>query len=159
MKKIKLLFAVLLFSGIANAQSNKEDIDMIQAMFGKEKKDIVTQYMEIPEDQKATFWTTYDQYEAERKAYGRSRIALIEEYANSYAGLTDETATSLMNKKMTLNSDFGKLQKKYFDKFRKVIGGKQAAKFFQLEDYIENNIRLAIQEEIPFIGELDQTKK
>jgi len=34
----------------------------------------------------------------------------------------------------------------------------QASKFIQLEDYIENCIRLSIQEEIPFIGELDKTK-
>jgi hypothetical protein len=39
-----------------------------------------------------------------------------------------------------------------------VIGGLQAAKFIQLEDYIENCIRLSIQEEIPFVGELDKSK-
>ena len=50
------------------------------------------------------------------------------------------------------------LQKKYFDKMSKTIGGKQAAKFFQLEDYLENNIRLGIQESIPFIEQLDNTK-
>jgi hypothetical protein len=31
-------------------------------------------------------------------------------------------------------------------------------KFFQLEDYLENIIRLGIQDSIPFIGELDASK-
>ena len=41
----------------------------------------------------------------------------------------------------------------------KIIGGKEAAKFFQLEDYLENTIRISIQEQIPFIGEMDLMKK
>ncbi len=60
-----------------------------------------------------------------------------------------------MNKKLALQGDYVKLQKKYFGKISKVIGAKQSAKLFQFEDYIEKAIRISIQEEIPFIYELD----
>jgi hypothetical protein len=63
-----------------------------------------------------------------------------------------------MNRKLKLTDDYTKMQKKYYDSFAKLIGGRQAAKFFQLEDYLENIIRLGIQESIPFIDELDKTK-
>lgn len=39
-----------------------------------------------------------------------------------------------------------------------MIGGLQVSKFFQLEDYLKNNFRLYIPENIPFIDELDKTK-
>lgn len=158
MKNLLVLPILLFFSSIAMAQSNKEDVEIIQNMFGKQKKELVQVYMTIPEDKKAGFWTLYDQYEADRKALGKERIALIESYANDYATMDDKKADALMNRKMKWLGDYTKLQKKYYDSMSKQIGGVQAAKFFQLEDYLENNIRLYIQENIPFIDELDKTK-
>jgi hypothetical protein len=159
MKKIKLSVAILFLAVFAFGQSNKEDVDLIQAMFGKDKKEMVKAYMAIPEAQSAAFWTSYDAYEVERKAYGKSRIALIEQYAKAYESFDDKQASDLMGKKLALQSDYVKLQKKYFGKITKIIGAKQAAKLFQFEDYIENAIRISIQEEIPFIDELENTKK
>lgn len=147
-----------MYSSVALAQSNKEDVEIIQNMFGKEKKELIQAYMTIPEDKKAGFWTLYDQYETDRKKLGKERIALIEAYANDYATLDDKKASLLMDRKMKWLGDYSKLQKKYYDSMSKQIGGLQASKFFQLEDYLENNIRLYIQENIPFIDELDKTK-
>jgi len=158
MKNLFSLVVFMLFSSLAFAQSNKEDVEIIQNMFGKQKKELIQVYMTIPEDKKAGFWTLYDQYESDRKLLGKERIALIEAYANDYATLDDKKASDLMNRKLKWLGDYSKLQKKYFDSMTKMIGGLQASKFFQLEDYLENNIRLFIQESIPFIDELDKTK-
>ena len=158
MKTLLPISMVLLFSSVAMAQSNKEDVEIIQNMFGKEKKELIQAYMTIPDDKKAGFWTLYDQYEVDRKKLGKERIALIEAYANDYATLDDKKAGDLMNRKMKWLEDYSKMQKKYYGSMSKQIGGLQASKFFQLEDYLENNIRLYIQENIPFIDELDKTK-
>ena len=158
MKNLLCLAVVMFFSLATFAQSNKEDVEIIQNMFGKQKKELVQMYMTIPEDKKAGFWTLYDQYETDRKTLGKERIALIEAYANDYATMDDKKAGDLMNRKMKWLGDYSKMQKKHYDIFSKQIGGLQASKFFQLEDYLENNIRLAIQESIPFIDELDKTK-
>ena len=40
MKKVSVLLAVVMLSTSMFAQSNKEDIDLIQSIFGKEKKGI-----------------------------------------------------------------------------------------------------------------------
>lgn len=152
------LVVLLMFSSVAMAQSNKEDVEIIQNMFGKQKKELVQVYMTIAEDKKSAFWSLYDQYEADRKSLGKERIALIDAYAADYATLDDKKASDLMNRKMKWLGDYTKLQKKYYDSMSKIIGGMQASKFFQLEDYLENNIRLYIQENIPFIDELDKTK-
>jgi ATP-dependent protease HslVU (ClpYQ) ATPase subunit len=146
------------FGLLANAQSNKEDIAIIQSMFGKAKKDLVTQYMTIPADKADAFWKTYDEYEAARTALGRERISMIEAYANSYLTMDDKKAGELMSNKFKWVGNYSKMQKKYYNSFAKVIGATQASKLMQLEDYIENNIRLSIQESIPFIDELDKTK-
>ena len=158
MKKQIVIAASLLLSVGMFAQSNKEDIDIIQSIFGKEKKELVQAYMSIPEAQSAKFWTLYDAYETSRKKLGQERIKLIEDYATNYEKLDNKKAADLTAKKLAWADKYTKFQQSYLTKFSGVIGGLQAAKFIQLEDYIENCIRLTIQEEIPFIGELDKSK-
>ena len=107
---------------------------------------------------KTKFWALYDEYEDARKKLGRERIDLIAQYADNYASLDDKKATELMTKKLNWADSYAKLQRNYTTKFTSVIGGLQASKLMQLEDYLENNIRLKIQEQIPFIGELDKKR-
>lgn len=155
MKSVLSIVVVFCFSFVSMAQSNKEDVAIIQGMFGKAKKDLVAQYMTIPADKADAFWKTYDTYEAARTELGRERIALIEAYANSYMTMDDKKAGELVNNKFKWVGNYSKMQKKYYNSFAKVIGATQASKLMQLEDYIENNIRLAVQESIPFIEEID----
>jgi hypothetical protein len=158
MKKLLAFLVPALFCTTLFAQSDKEDVAMIQAMFGKEKKDLVNQYMTIPADKSTKFWALYDEYEDKRKALGRERIDILKQYADNYQSLDDKKATELMGKKLAWQDKYGKMQTTYFKKFSEAIGGLEASKLMQLEDYIENNLRLAVQEQIPFIGELDKTK-
>jgi hypothetical protein len=158
MKNLFSLVVLMLCSFATFAQSNKEDIEIVQNMFGKQKKELVQAYMTIPEDKKAGFWSIYDEYETDRKALGKERYALIEAYANDYTTMDDKKADVLTNRKFKWLDDYRKLQKKYYDRMAKQVGGVQASKLFQLEDYLENNIRLYLQENIPFIDELDKTK-
>jgi hypothetical protein len=60
------------------AQSNKEDIDLIQSIYGKEKKTIVADFIKLEGAQKDAFWKLYDEYETKRKALGQKRVALLE---------------------------------------------------------------------------------
>ena len=158
MKKLIVIAVAFLLSAGMFAQSNKEDIDLIQSIFGKEKKELVQAYMTIPDAQNAKFWALYDTYETARKKLGQERIKLIEAYATNYEKLDNKKATDLMTKRMAWTNKYTQFQQTYFTKFSAIIGGLQASKFMQLEDYIENCIRVSIQEEIPFIGELDKSK-
>ena len=159
MKQIKLLLVAILVTGFSYAQTNTEEVDSFQAAFGMQKKEVVTQYMTIPDLQKDQFWAVYDEYETERKSGMKEVITLIEDYAKSYESMTDEQAKDLMKRKFTISANQVKLQKKYFDKMSKVIGATQSAKFFQLEDYFLNLTKISIQSQIPYIGELKAAVK
>src|SRR5689334_13453168 len=131
MKTIKhiLLIAALLFSSVAFSQSNKEDVDLIQAQYGKNKKELIKKYMQLSETQASAFWKLYDEYEAERKALGRDKIKLIEDYANNYKTLTDAKADEITKAAIENNLSTEKLYKKYYDKFSQAVGGLNASKF------------------------------
>lgn len=154
MKKIALL-AFLFISVVGFAQSNKEDVDFIQSIYGKEKKTIVADFIKLEGAQKDAFWKLYDEYETERKELGKQRISLLEKYANGYTTL-DEAATDEIIKEMSsLGAKTDKLIATYYGKMKKASNVKAAAQFFQIESYFLSAIRAKILESIPFIGELN----
>ena len=96
MKKLLFIFTALLVAGIANAQSNKEEIDLIQSVFGMEKKALVADFMKIDGSKADAFWKLYDEYEVQRKELGKKRIDLMEQYANNYNSMPAEAADKWM---------------------------------------------------------------
>lgn len=157
MKRLLLvtLGTFILFSSFA--QSNKEDIDMIQAMYGKQKKEIAAEFISVPDAKKDAFWKIYDQYETERKALGQQRIKLLEKYANAYDTLGDKSTDAIIKQMMTLQKSTDALIGKYYTKITTSVGVKPAAQFYQLEGYLLSVVRAYIMSNIPFIGELEKT--
>ncbi|MGL2963793.1 hypothetical protein ACSVH2_08250 [Flavobacterium sp. RSB2_4_14] len=157
----KLFLVVLLSTTVATfAQSTtKEELDIIQGVYGKSKKELAVAFMNLSEPQNAAFFKVYDAYELERKALGAKKVEIIESYAKDYYTLTDESADVLAKATLKNNADFEKLLSKYYGKAKKEVGAINAAKFMQFEIYLQTAVRSEIQEAVPFIGELDKTKK
>ncbi len=151
----KLTLALLVIPISMSAQSNKEEVDYIQSIFGMEKKAIIADFIELDGAAKDAFWVLYDQYEVERKELGKRRLALLNDYAKHYDGMSDEKIDELAksgSKQVKLDED---LRYKYFNKLKKEAGSTVAAQFYQIEGYFNAAIRMSILESIPFIGELD----
>jgi len=152
----KLLVIAALFVSVAGfAQSNKEDVDFIQSIYGKEKKEIIAGFIKLEGAQKDAFWTLYDEYETKRKDFGKQRIALLERYASGYMTMDDATTDKIMSDMMALGLSTDKLMKTYYGKMKKASGVKAAAQFLQIETYLLSAVRATLLENIPFIGELD----
>ncbi|MBL7926088.1 MAG: hypothetical protein JNK61_04185 [Bacteroidia bacterium] len=154
----KLLFVLMLaVSHVSIAQLSKDDVDIIQSLYGKSKKDLVSKYMTLPTEQQAAFWTMYDAYEAERKVLGQERFKLINQYAKEYVTLDDATTDVLAKAVIKNNIAYEKLLDKYYGKCKKITGALNAAKFVQLEAYLQTTVKSELQDDIPFIGEIDRT--
>jgi len=150
MKKITLLLVALLtFGGILTAQSNKEEMDLMQAAFGIEKKAMVSDFVKVDPAQKDAFWKLYDQYEVERKALGQKRVQLLEKYAANYDKLTIEFADSWSKEVLDISKKTDALLVTYFNKIKKATNSVVALQFYQVEGYILSGIRLMILEELP----------
>lgn len=159
MKKLSLILVMAIASFSSYAQSSyKEDVELVQSIYGKSKSDLVRQYMNLSDTQSAAFTKVYDNYETERKVLGQKKLEIINDYAQNYATLTDEKADELAKGTLKNNQDYEKLYSKTYNQIKKAIGAINAAKFIQLEVYLQTVIRNEIQETIPFIGELDKTK-
>jgi hypothetical protein len=156
MKKVSFTSVALLIMGLAlSAQSNTEEIELFQSIFGMEKKAIVSEFLQFDDSAYETFWGIYDAYETDRKELGKNRINLLKNYAENYDQLTDQKIDELMADMIKQKSNLDKLVNKYYKKIKKSVGSKPAAQFLQIENYFLSAVRLSIFESIPFIGELD----
>jgi hypothetical protein len=150
MKKLTfLLVALLTFGGILTAQSNKEEMDLMQAAFGIEKKAMVSDFVRVDAAQKDAFWKLYDEYEVQRKSLGQRRWQLLEKYAANYDKLTIEFADSWSKEVLDLSKKTDALLVTYFNKIKKATNSVVALQFYQVEGYILSGIRLSILEELP----------
>ena len=159
MKKVFLILLVAVTTGVFAQSTSKEDLDVIQGIYGKSKKELAVAYMAIPEAQSSAFWKIYDEFEVERKALGKTRVDIINEYAASYATLNDTNADKIAKESIKNNADYQKLMSKYYDKYKKAVGALTAAKIIQFENYMYTTVNNELLNSIPFIGEMDATKK
>lgn len=158
MKKA-VAFLILVISVNLSAQSSfKYDVDVIQSIYGKTKTDLVKECMGLSDTDNVAFQKVYDDYETERKVLGQKKIEIINDYGTNYSTLTDIKADELIKATLKNNLDYEKLYNKTYTKAKKAIGAINAAKFIQLEVYLQTTVRVEIQDSIPFIGELDKTK-
>ena len=156
MKNTLILFMAFAFSITLFAQTNNDEIELLQTIYGMEKKAVVAGFIKIDEAKKEAFWALYDSYEAERKSQGKAYIKILQRYVEKYDNLNDENAATLMKDNLKHRKQTEKLLAKYYKQFTKLVGAKQAAQFFQLESYFLNINRVQLMETIPFIGELDE---
>ena len=150
MKKISLFLVALFTLTIVNAQTNAEEIDLIQSAFGMEKKAMIAEFVQVDAAQKDAFWALYDEYETARKDLGKKRIELLNKYAENYDNLTEEFADSWTKEILSLTKSTDKLLVSYYNKIKKATSAVVALQWWQVEGYILSGIRFSILESVPF---------
>jgi hypothetical protein len=151
MKKYILVIAATLMASVSYAQSNKEEVDLMQAAFGMDKKAVVAEFVKPTPAQKDAFWKLYDEYETQRKELGKQRIAVLEQYANQYQTMTSEQADAWTKKAIDLQKKTDGLIATYTGKVKGISDGIVALQFYQIENYILAGIRAQIFDQIPFV--------
>lgn len=144
---------------VSNAQTNKDEVTLMQSVYGLSKQQMITQNMKITVEEHAVFWKLYDEYEAARRVIGQKRAENISKYAENYNNLTNEKAEELISNSFAIMSEFIQLQQSTYKKMAKALSPKRAAQFIQLEVYLENVVRVEIADQIPFVGEFPHLEK
>ena len=152
MKKYILVIAATLMASVTYAQSNKEEVDLMQAAFGMDKKSAVADFVKPSAAQKDAFWKLYDEYETQRKVLGKQRITLLEQYADQYLTMTSDQADVWTKKVIELQKKTDNLITTYYDKVKSISDGIVATQFYQIENYILTAIRVEILEQVPFLN-------
>lgn len=151
-KKFFSLTLIAIFSGfISMAQEFKDELEVIQSVWGKNKKALTQDFLQLTPEQAAAFGPIYDGYLESRKKITQVRGEAMESFAAKNAQLDDATAKDMVTKLMKNNSNLASLQSKTFKKLSKALSPAKAAQWWQLESYIDAEIRAAILGELPLL--------
>jgi hypothetical protein len=157
------LAAAFLFSFISvqkvMAQSTDDEIQILQGAWGMEKRDLVSEAMRLSEADSVKFWPIYDKYELERKKLGHDRIRIIDDYMAAYETITSEKADALVNRLFKNDAAYSQLLRQYYGNVKKSLNALEAAKFLHVESYLQSFIKVKVQSNLPFIGDIQPNKE
>jgi hypothetical protein len=158
-KLISLSLAIFFTVTYLKAQTSDPELDYIKKAYSKDKKTIVGEYMNLNAQDGGKFWPVYADYEINRQKLAAMRINLISQYVNGYDSLTPEVTDKLVKSSFDNTISLDKLNSDYYDKMKKAIGVVNAAKYMQLEIYLQTMWKAVVQSNIPLIGALNNTKQ
>jgi len=125
--------------------------ELLRSDVRAEKVAILTELMELNESEDKVFWPMYREYDSEMAKLGDERVALIGEYANNYAKLTDAVADQLAKKALDLESRRQAVKAKYFERIKAALSPKTALRFLQIEHQLNLIIDLQISAALPIV--------
>jgi Spy/CpxP family protein refolding chaperone len=140
----KIKIATAAFAGImglskqapataADQSSEDEDIKLLRKDIRSLKKQIIAENLELTEAEAQQFWPIYDRYTAEMVKIFDQKFDAIKKYSDNYDSLTDEQADAYIKGRASAEESLLQLRLKYIPVFRKILSGKTAARFIQLD--------------------------
>ncbi len=127
------------------------DIASLRQDLTRSKMDVVSASMELTKPESETFWPVYREYANEQNAINAKRLDIIHDYARALETLDSAKAHELTVRLMGVDDELVSLKQKYLPKFETAVGGKRAAKFYQIDNRLTLLINLQLANEIPLI--------
>ena len=118
-----------------------------------EKKQLIALNVSFTEAEATKFWPVYDQYVAEMAKHNDEFYALIKEYAANQKTLTDEQAISILSRWADIQVKQAQTRQKYIPIIEKVIPGRKAALFFQIDRRLYALMDLQVASQIPLLAQ------
>jgi hypothetical protein len=110
-----------------------QDIELLKKDLRSQKKQIVAANMDLTDAEAEKFWPVYDRYAADLAKIYDAKMALLADYLENYTTMNGDEAESYIRRRAAVEEDIMQLRLKYVPEFRKVLSGREAALFFQIE--------------------------
>ena len=159
--KIGLAFTALFALSITqlNAQSAPEavmspkEVQAAKEFLETQRNLTVIQNLPLTREEADKFWPLYEEYRMRVRALNDSRMTLIESYADRYRAGTvdDEFAEEAMESALKIKLQKAKLQKRYWSKFKRILPGTKAGRFYQLESKMDAEVDFVLAGGIPLL--------
>ena len=152
MKNILFFILTLFLAGNVAAQDyTTEEIELMQEVFGDEKRTIIEENVNLEGVDTDKFWKLYDQYEADRQEIGMAKMKLLKQYTTKQGNMTALQAQEMLNEAANLRSSEDKLIMNFTKRIEKISNPFVAVQFYQIEHYISDGIRFSLLNSIDFI--------
>ncbi len=132
-------------------QSLKKYADLLRQDLRADKHTIIDAAMALEPADKAKFWGIYDGYEKELTALWDARLANIKKYAENYDNMTDSVADQLAATALKNDQRRNALLQKVYGQMKSSLGSKNAARFLQVENTLNQLMGLQVNANLPLL--------
>ena len=123
--------------------------ELLRSDVRAQKVAILTEVMGFTDAEDKAFWPIYREYDLEMAKLGDERTAMIQEFVNSYAKLTDEIADRLATRALELEAGRQAVKAKCYQRLKAATSPRTAARFLQVEHQLLLLIDLQISALLP----------
>lgn len=154
--KIVLMVLVMMWPFWASAQEKPADnMQLVIEKIRADKKLFIAENMQTTEAEAKAFWPVYERYQDELFLLRARTMKLINDYAEAYDNMIDDTAKSLLDEYMTIEGLGLKLRQTYLPKFRKVLPDVKVLRYYQIENKINAALTYGLAGRIPLTKNVD----
>jgi hypothetical protein len=121
-----------------------KDVQLLKNNIRSQKKQIVAANMDLTDAEAEKFWPLYDRYASESAKRYDTKIALFQEYLETSETMSGYQAEDYLRRRATVEQDQMQLRLRYLPEFRKVLTGREAAIFYQIEWRLDLMINLQL---------------
>ena len=153
-----LVFALAVLASTAAAQKETDtgiqverDIALLRKDLRAEKKKIIAMNVPLTEEEATKFWPVYDEYAMAMAKANDDFYAIIKEYAANQKTLTDAQAVDMLKRWSAVQVQQAQTRQRFIPIIEKVIPGKKAAHFFQIDRRLYALMDLQVASEIPLV--------
>ena len=149
MKTRILATFLIIFGGLITfAQTTQEYKDFLKSGVKLTTKEIVYGQLELSDSEIAAFDKIFDAYFEKRAEIAQERIPVLVDYTLNAPMMNDESLKAFNKYLMQTSNKINKLNRKYYNKSRKVIPIQKATQFFLAEKYIRSEFELQLIESL-----------
>jgi Spy/CpxP family protein refolding chaperone len=128
-----------------------EDIKLFRKDIRSLKKQLIASNLDLTDTEAQQFWPIYDRYTAEMIQIMDKKFEVLKEYAQNYSTITDEQADTYIRGRASVEEALLQLRLKYIPIFRKVLTGRTAALFVQMDWRLGLIVDLQLASQVPMI--------
>jgi hypothetical protein len=147
--RIKTILLTLLLLVVPVLALADEALDLKKKIMFDQKRLVVMENMEFTEKEAAAFWPVYEEHQEELFQINQRGAKLILAYASVYQTLTDEQAVKLVDEYYDIQDDRLAVMKKMAAGVGKVLPGKKAFRYLQVEAKLSAIGRFELAKAIP----------
>jgi hypothetical protein len=129
----------------------EKDLALLRRDLRAEKKKLIALNVPLTETEATRFWPVYDQYAAEMSKHYDRFYSIIKEYAANQKTLTDAQASDMIKRWSRVQVELAQTREKYIPLIEKVIPGKKAALFFQVDRRLYALMDMQVASEVPLV--------
>ena len=126
-----------------------EDIALLRQDLRAMKMQVIGQNMSLSDTEAHKFWPIYNHYVKDLQEVNNQKYALLKQYAEMWATMTDEDALIYVRHWLEADGQAQALRLKYVPVVSQVLPGKKAATFFQLDRRLNMIVDLQLFSQIP----------